>query len=63
MILLKALFFYLIFLNKLIYGLYPHESVSRSKISLNGLWRFKADLNFEGFTNKWFEKDFSFEVS
>ena len=53
--------FSILFIER-INGLYPHESASRSKISLNGLWRFKADLNFEGFANRWFEKDFKFDV-
>ena len=43
--------------------LFPYESSSRSRLSLNGFWKFKADLNNEGFSNQWFKKNFKYEVS
>ena len=55
--------FFLIFLINSIFCLYPSESSTRSKISLNGLWKFKSDINNEGFANNWFQKDFKYDVS
>jgi hypothetical protein len=46
-----------------VFGLYPFESESRSKFSLNGLWDFKVDFNNEGFSNNWQTKSFKTEVN
>ena len=44
-------------------GLYPFESSTRTKISLNGLWDFKVDFQNEGIQNHWEEKIFKTQVS
>ncbi len=59
----KCIYFYLILSIKPIACLYPSESISRSKISLNGIWKFKSDINNEGFIKNWFQKDFKYDVS
>ena len=43
--------------------LYPFESESRLKISLNGLWDFKVDFNNEGIQDNWQTKTFKNEVN
>jgi beta-galactosidase/beta-glucuronidase len=43
--------------------LYPYESSTRTKISLNGLWEFKVDFQNEGIKNNWQTKVFKNQVS
>lgn len=42
--------------------LYPFESETRSRISLNGLWDFKVDFKNEGIKKDWHLKSFKSEV-
>jgi len=44
------------------FSLYPFESKTRTKFSLNGLWDFKVDFNNEGMANNWQTKSFKTEV-
>ena len=44
-------------------GLYPFETSTRTKISLNGLWDFKVDFQNEGLEKNWQKKVFKTEVS
>ncbi len=55
-------FFILIILDNVSPLLYPFESDTRLRISLNGLWDFKVDFNNEGLTNYWQNYVFRTEV-
>jgi hypothetical protein len=55
-------FFILIILDNISPLLYPFESDTRLRISLNGLWDFKVDFNNEGLTNNWQNYVFRTEV-
>jgi hypothetical protein len=55
-------FFILIILDNVSPLLYPFESDTRLRISLNGLWDFKVDFNNEGLTNNWQNYVFRTEV-
>jgi len=55
-------FFILIILDNVSPLLYPFESDTRLRISLNGLWDFKVDFNNEGLTNSWQNYVFRTEV-
>ena len=59
---LFLIFFIFIILENVSSLLYPFESDSRLRISLNGLWDFKVDFNNEGITNSWQNYLFSTEV-
>ena len=53
----------LYFVIQIVSGLYPFETSTRTKISLNGLWDFKVDFQNEGLEKNWQTKVFKTEVS
>ena len=53
----------LFILIKSTFSLYPFETSTRTKISLNGLWDFKVDFKNEGILNNWHTKVFKNQVS
>lgn len=62
MIKILSIIYFIIFFKQ-ITCLYPFETESRSRISLNGLWDFKVDFKNEGFDKNWHLKSFKSEVN
>ena len=52
----------IIFLIEASSCLYPFESSTRMRISLNGLWDFKVDFDNEGIKSNWQMKVFKTQV-
>ena len=48
--------------NYTVYCLFPFETFTRTKQSLNGLWDFKVDFYNKGFDEQWYLKEFKSEV-
>lgn len=54
--------FILLISTQTILSLYPFETETRSRISLNGLWNFKVDFKNQGLNQSWHQKEFKTQV-